>query len=276
MNAAPVLIKDKRHGRVLDVRNWQDDNEKIAWRDDPRDGRDDRRDRNDGDDRRGNRDRDGDRDRDRDRYRDWDRRHDHWSHHWDYRRDRHRYHDAIININIRSYYGAPFAYFQTYYYVEPPVLFTVYRSRYYFDLGIVTGSGYYYAPLLPAYGYRYGHRAYYSTPVVYRSYSCSPYVYREYVTYPWYSTFYYSTHDDWGRAVAYAPGFASGLYFSSDGDDYLIRFSFGYGGGIRWGAAPFVYSWYPYGGYDRIDVADANGYENYVAPDSYYNEYEFE
>jgi hypothetical protein len=109
-------------------------------------------------------------------------------------------------------------------------------------------------------------------PVVqFRRYNCRPYVYREYYALPWYGTFYYTTSRNWDDACSYAPGFAYGFSYNQGDNDYAVRFSFGYGSGVRLGNSPFVYSWYPYGGYQRVPLSDSaeQDYGQYIAADVY-------
>jgi len=136
------------------------------------------------------------------------------------------------------------------------------------DLGPVSFNWTFYAPHVGSGSsffvqYRYGRPG----GVYYRSYRCSPFRYAHYYTFPWYSTYYYSSSWYWPYAVSYAPGFAAGFSYDSD-DDAAIYFSYGYGGGIRFGECPWVYSWYPFGGYERLVVTEAvpDAYCHYVAP----------
>ncbi|MBN1867582.1 hypothetical protein JW916_09845 [Candidatus Sumerlaeota bacterium] len=102
----------------------------------------------------------------------------------------------------------------------------------------------------------------------YRVYRCSPYHYGYYRVIPWYSTYYYPIYTYAPEAVYYAPGFSWGFQV---GDDE-VYFAYGYGSGIAFEDAARVYSWYPYGGHQRLYVSDRipQGYDRYVGVDSSY------
>ena len=57
----------------------------------------------------------------------------------------------------------------------------------------------------------------------------------------------------------------------ADDDDWDLAFGYGYGGGVRLGESSWVYSWYPYGGHQRIAVSVGDDdYGEYWAPATSY------
>lgn len=105
----------------------------------------------------------------------------------------------------------------------------------------------------------------------YRAYRVMPYYHHRYIVCPWYSTFYYPSYYGWSDFYSYAPGFSWGLSYNWDYDS-TIYFRYGYGGGVRFGECDWIYSWYPYGGHQRVSYQTSvpASYTRFVASyDSY-------
>ena len=112
---------------------------------------------------------------------------------------------------------------------------------------------------------------------VYRIRRYSPYTYRCYRAIPWYGTYYYPAYRYSPYCIYYAPGFSWGVRLEASDDlmgeiDDEVYFGFGYGSGIQLGTLPCVYSWYPYGGYQRLRLSDKepDAYTRYGVPDAIY------